>query len=162
MVAASVELNNELVDFLQSGVSILVATRDASFRPQCLRAMGAIVDHARSTFTLYLPEAVAGATLENLRENGQIAVTFSRPIDHRSVQLKGTCGAVRPSEEHDRAVQERYRAAFVEQLHAVGLPRTVSSRIRYKPSIAVEVTVAELYEQTPGPGAGRRLGKTGL
>jgi hypothetical protein len=157
MTAKVVELSDELVDFVQSGVSILVATRDAQLLPQCLRGAGASVHGARDAFTLYLPEAVAERTLANLRDNGRIAVTFSRPIDHRSIQVKGTCISIRPCDERDGAVQERYRAAFVEQLHAVGMPRAVSRRIRFQPSVAVVVKLAELYEQTPGPSAGRPL-----
>jgi hypothetical protein len=107
--------------------------------------------------TVYLPEATATATLADLRDNGEIAITLSRAVDHRSVQVKGTCAAMRPGTGDDRAVQERYREAFLDQLQVVGLPRKVACRIQWWPSIAVDVVVRELYEQTPGPKAGQRL-----
>jgi hypothetical protein len=159
MTRPEVDLTDDLIDFLQSGVSILVATRDAQLRPQCLRAMGATVDRARGIATLLLPEAVAEKTLAKLRDNGFIAITFSRPVDHRSIQLKGKCSGMRPCTDEERAMQERYRAAFAEQLQVVGLPRAISMQVRCTPSVAVDVTIAELFEQTPGPGAGRRITK---
>jgi hypothetical protein len=147
----------DLVEFFESGVSILVGTRDADLRPACARAIGASVRAAQRVVTIYLPEAAAARTVANLRDNHRIAVTFSRPLTHYSVQIKGACASVRPSGDEDRAAQQRYRAAYIEQLHAIGLPRTVSARIAWWPSLAVDIDVQELFIQTPGPNAGRRL-----
>jgi hypothetical protein len=149
----------DLVEFFESGVSILVATRDSGMRPICARAAGASVraGGAARAITVYLAETVAAETVANLRDNGQIAVTFSRPLTHYSIQVKGTCADVRPSSEEDRNVQLRYRAAYTEQLHAVGLPRTVAARLSWWPSVAIDVAVGDLFVQTPGPTAGRKL-----
>jgi hypothetical protein len=146
-----------VVEFIESGVSILVGTRDAELSPACGRAMGARVDLERGVLTIYLPEATSARTLANLRDNAQIAVTFSRPMTHRSLQVKGVCAAVRASGEADRVTQEQYRAGYAEQLLVVGVPRAQSSRMTYWPSVAVDVAVRDLFVQTPGPGAGRRL-----
>jgi hypothetical protein len=147
----------DLADFLESGVSILVGTRDMGLRPATARAMGASVGRELRTLTLYLPEATAERTLANLRDNGQIAMTFSRAIDHRSIQIKGKCTLIRAGTVEDRAVQERYRALLIESLALIGLPRSELERATYWPSVAVEVDVGELYEQTPGPQAGSPL-----
>jgi hypothetical protein len=147
----------DLVEFFESGVSILIATRDTALRPACARAAGARVRASDRIVTVYLPQGTAVLTAANLRDNGQIAVTFSRPLTHYSVQLKGTCLGPRPSGAEDRAVQQRYRAAYAEQLHAVGLPRAVAARLAWWPSVALDIAVRDLFVQTPGPGAGRRL-----
>ncbi len=157
MGAAVPALTGEVVDFIESGVSILVGTRDAGLRPACTRAMGAAMDAARAVLTIYLPEPTAARALANLRDNAQIAVTFSRPMTHRSLQIKGICTGVRPSTDADRLVQERYRAGYAEQLQVVGVRRAVSSRLAYWPSVAVDVAIGDVFVQTPGPGAGRRL-----
>ena len=150
-------LPDELADFVESGVSILVGTADDRLRPACMRALGARISHDRASVTVFLPEATARPTLTNLAANGRIAVAFSRPLDHRSIQIKGACLGTRPASHDDRSAQERYRAAYFEQLHAVGVARSVARRIAWWPSVAVDVAVTELFEQTPGPAAGRRL-----
>jgi hypothetical protein len=150
-------LPDELADFVESGVSILVGTTDDRLRPACMRALGARISQDRTSVTVFLPEATARATLANLAANGRIAVAFSRPLDHRSIQIKGACLGTRLASHDDRGTQERYRAAYFEQLHAVGVPRSVARRIAWWPSVAVDVAVTELFEQTPGPAAGRRL-----
>ena len=147
----------ELAEFLESGVSILVATRDARLRPATLRAMGARVQREASLMTVYIPESTGGQTLANLKDNGQLAATFSRAIDHRTIQVKGRCKDIRRSNAQDREVQERYRRLFLEALEILGLPRVRTERVVYWPSFAVDVAVAELFEQTPGPQAGSRL-----
>jgi hypothetical protein len=147
----------DIVEFFESGVSILVGTRDAALRPACTRGAGATVRAGEGVVTVYLPQATAARTLANLADNGQIAVTFSRPLTHYSIQIKGTFAGQRPSTETDRAVQQSYRAAYAEQLHAVGLPRAVAARLAWWPSVAVDIAVRDCFVQTPGPGAGRRL-----
>ena len=157
MAQAARALPADLAEFLQSGVSILVGTRDSELRPATARAMGASVDCERRALTVYLPEATAERTIANPRDNGRIAMTFSRALDHRSIQIKGTCTLIRAAVEAERAVQERYRELFIDTLAFIGLPRSELERAAYWPSFAVEVAVGELYEQTPGPQAGSPL-----
>lgn len=151
-------LTDELVDFLESGVSILVGTRNAELRPHGMRAMGAIASSDRRRVTIFLPAATAALTVENVRDNGAVAVTFSRPSDHQSMQLKGRSVATREAAGDDRYVLERYRAAWFEQLHVCGVARSTSKRWAYWPAVAIEIEVDSLFQQTPGPGAGGALG----
>jgi hypothetical protein len=107
--------------------------------------------------TILLPEALMEKSLANLRDNGQVAVTFSRTTTHQSIQVKGTCVAVRPGDLSDRESQERYRLAWSAELESVGMPRGHTQRVRYWPSVAVDVSIREVFVQTPGPEAGRPL-----
>ena len=59
-------LPGDLVEFFESGVSILVATRDTTLRPACARAIGASVRANDRVVTIYLPEAASRRTLANL------------------------------------------------------------------------------------------------
>jgi hypothetical protein len=155
--ARPVAISEELAEFLESGVSILVGTRNAELRPSSHRAFGARVDRATSRVTVLLPIATAARTRANLESNREIAVAFSRVIDHRSVQLKGPCTEIRDSDAADRAVQERYRAQYFGTLALIGLPEALLQRATWWPSLAVTFQVREAYEQTPGPLAGSRL-----
>lgn len=147
----------ELAEFLDSGVSILLGTRDKDLRPTCMRAMGAAVEAGTRVVTLFVPEATGAQSLTDIAESGQVAVTFSRVTDYRSVQLKGRVRETRPLTSAESAIQDRYRAAFVEQLYAVGVSRAVTRRIAWAPARAVVFEIDEVYEQTPGPRAGKEL-----
>jgi hypothetical protein len=43
---------------------------------------------------------------------------------------------------------------FEEVLDAIGLPRRVTHRIAHWPAFAIEMTVEQIFDQTPGPKAG--------
>jgi hypothetical protein len=153
-------ISEELASFLESGISILVGTRDADRRPAAMRAMGATVAPDRRSVAIHLPESTSARTLANLRDNGRIAVTFSRPRDHRSIQIKGRVVESRPSTEADRSRQERYSAALVDELETVGMARSTTGRLSYWPSVTVQVVVEERFDQTPGPAAGQKLARS--
>lgn len=150
-------ISAELATFLESGVSLLVGTRDAGLHPEALRAVGARVEPGGAEVTVLVPVATAARTLGNLRENGRIAVCFSRAEDHRSVQLKGAVVALRDADEADRRVVERYRALLADALAGVGLPPRLTSRIAHWPAVAARFRVEAVFVQTPGPGAGAPL-----
>jgi hypothetical protein len=150
-------LSAELADFIHSGVSILVGTRDARLFPECLRGQGARVEKGRREVTVFLPVAVAERTVANLDDNGRVAVVFSRIEDHRTFQLKGRVVARRAGDEEDRAVVERYRCDFSRNLGVVGVPARIARRLTAWPCHAVRFRVEAVFRQTPGPGAGAPL-----
>jgi len=148
-------LTAELVEYMESGVSLLVGTRDAALRPTSARGFGVEIDVAGDAATVFLPAPGAALTLSNLRENGQIALTFARAFDHRSLQVKGHLLSISETNERQRGLQQRYFAAFSEGLLIIGHRQKVLRRIRYYPSYAVSFRIESMFDQTPGPGAGR-------
>jgi len=147
----------ELVDFLESGVSLLVGSCDASARPTCMYAAGARVFPDDAQVTVYLVKSLAGRTLADLSENPRLAVTFSRILDHRSLQLKGELVSIEETCDTGKKVQERYLASYGAALLSIGFPDAVAHRLAYWPSVAVTFRTTSLFEQTPGPRAGTLL-----
>ncbi len=153
-------ISAELKHFLESGISILVGTRDARLAPDCFRALGARVEEGGRELTVFAPDAVARASLANLRDNGRVAVCFTRPEDHRSIQLKGRVLELRPADEAERRLVDRYRSALAAILGEIGLPPRTTLRMNHWPCHAVRFEVEAVFVQTPGPGAGERLDAT--
>jgi hypothetical protein len=150
-------LSEEHVTFVESGVSVLVGTRDSNMRPFGIRGMGVKVHADRKTLTVYVPNPTGERTLANLRDNGRIALTFTRPIDHRSMQLKGRAVAFRPATEDEKPFLESYVEGWARHLEVVGLPRAIGSSLTYWPATAVDVAVETSFHQTPGPSAGKSM-----
>lgn len=147
----------ELVQFVQSGISVLVGSRDARLMPDCSRAVGARVEDDGGTMTVYLPPVTSQVTLANLRDNGRIAVAFSRPADHRSVQVKGRVLEIREADAADREWIDRYRGELVQNWGFVGVPPRFTLRAVSWPSQAVRFRIESWFVQTPGPDAGAAL-----
>jgi hypothetical protein len=110
-----------------------------------------------SQLTVYLAAATSGACVADLRENGRLAVTFSWPATHRTVQIKGSVREVREATQEERAFIEEYRERFAQGLAPAGLPLRLTRRLHCWPAFAVDVDIDAVFGQTPGPGAGARM-----
>ena len=150
---------DSIVQLLQTGVSVMVGTRDASLMPECTRAWGIHVDTNRGTVTVLLSESIAGKTLDNLRENGMIAVTCTRPTDHITCQLKGKVRSIKPVNSAQQKMSRQWHHEFVAELKAIGVPSALGEAWIVEPTVAVEMAVTDVFDQTPGPGAGKRIAR---
>jgi hypothetical protein len=152
-------LPQSIVTLLETGVSVMVGTRDDSLMPECTRAWGIRVSAKRDTVTIFLSQAIAGQTFDNLRGNGQIAVTCTRPTDHVTCQLKGRVKSMKPVTSIDRELSHRWHREFTAELKAIGVPSSLSEAWIAEPTVAVEIAVSDVFDQTPGPGAGGKIGE---
>lgn len=140
-------------------VSIIVGSRDARHGPHLMRAVGCRLSADRRRVTVLMPQGSSRQVLDDLRENGQIAVVFSEPSSNRTLQLKGGDAAVVPCEPDDAVLAERYVEGFVDEIGQLGFAAEVAQTILGHDDelVAVHFTIAAAFEQTPGPAAGEPL-----
>jgi hypothetical protein len=148
---------DSIAALLQTGISVMVGTRDASLIPECTRAWGLHVADDRRTVTFFLSKAIAARTIENLRDNGRIAVTCTRPTDHITCQLKGRLRKMKPVTAGDRDLSRQWHREFMAELKAIGVPSALGEAWIVEPTVAVEMTVTDVFDQTPGPGTGKSI-----
>lgn len=146
-----------MCDLLRTGVSVIVGTRDAALTPECTRAWGIRVGADRTSVTIFLTETVSGKTLRNLKENGLIAVSCTRPTDHVACQLKGRLRRIRPATEKELEQSAAWHREFAAELLAVGFQPQLAEQWITRPALAVEIDVTDVFQQTPGPGTGERV-----
>ena len=147
----------DLRALVDSGASLLVATRDAELFPEAVRAMGVRLLEEGREVEVCVPHATGARTAANARTTGRVAVCFSRVRDHKTFQVKGRCVEVRDATEADRPWIERWRAGFTDNLAFVGMAPRVTLRIAFWPAHVLRVRVDAVFIQTPGPGAGEPL-----
>ena len=150
-------VSHELGRFVSGGVVIVAATRDDDMRPELTRAWGPLVSADGNAVTLCLNAAPVSKTVSNLEGNGAIAATFVLPTTYRGVQMKGAALDVREPTPEELTRVEGHVAAYVDQVEQVGIPPNLARRLVQPEFVAVTFAVRELYDQTPGPGAGARL-----
>lgn len=139
------------------GMSLLVGTVNSQNRPSCCRAVALAANDDVTTATVYIPVATSHETMQNLATTRRVAISASHPIDHCSIQLKGTAGDVRLAREEEAAYVKTRFAAFAEILDSIGIPSRVTLNATCWPVFAVDVRVEQVFEQTPGPRAGARV-----
>ena len=156
-----VPLPSDLVAMMARGVSVIVASRDAALRPSLMRAVGSRVEEDGRAITVYLSRPQSRQVVQDLAATGHIAVVFSEPSTHRSVQLKASRVDMRGAAAEDAPVLERYLRSMEHEIQQVGfappLTRAMLSH-RLEDVVAVRFTPEQAFEQTPGPRAGAPLG----
>jgi hypothetical protein len=150
-------IDAELVRFMESAVMIIVGTCDDALRPQIGRAVGAIADEATGGVDLIVSNWQWPETIANVRRNGRVAVTFARPSDYVSYQVKGRATVIPASAAH-RARAARYVEAMTATLVGNGLDARITTPwlVDREPA-ALRLAAEMMFVQTPGDKAGQRL-----
>jgi hypothetical protein len=142
---------------LESDRSVLVvATVDPSRRPHAVRAWGLQVVRGGRLRLLISSDDIAA--LADLDATAAIAVTATDVATLESVQAKGRAETPSACTADDRAMHDAYRDAVYRTIHETdGSSLDLLERMSPRDVVAVEMVADELYDQTPGPSAGRRL-----
>lgn len=159
-VAGPALLDAEHAAFMQGGVSIVAASRALDNAPTLNRASGCRVSRQRRQVTLFFWQRQARPLLDAVAESGLIAVVFSEPPTHRTIQLKGTVTRLTPARQTDAPLIRRYRRAFADALTGLGFAEPFAFGLTHgEPDgmIAMTFTPTAIFMQTPGPGAGEPL-----
>jgi hypothetical protein len=152
------QIDAELAAFIESPVMIIVGTCDDTLLPQIARAVGAIVDSAKTRIDLVVSGWQWPDTIANVRRNGRLSVTFARPSDYVSFQVKGRA-TVKPASAAHRARAENYIGAMTATLVGNGLDRAVIAPwLVDREPMALRLAAEMIFVQTPGDKAGQMLG----
>jgi hypothetical protein len=160
---SSVSINAALKAFLESGVSVVMGTRDAALIPETTRVWGLLVSKDRKSISLCAPFATSHKALDNLAGNGQMTVCCSLPTSYKTVQLKGQCIERADPSRADLAAVDRHREAFGRLNESIGMPREGTEafwrrELENSPAlIKLRFVPEQIFDQTPGPDAGSPL-----
>lgn len=151
------ELSEAHRNLLDGPVAVQVAAATARLEPQVSRAWGAALD-AEGRLSFILIDAQTEALRQVLRKTGKAAVNATNPVTLESVQFKGEVVEIGEPDAEAREEANRRIAQFVDALRGAGILRGEASGLAHPgPARRISIRVREVYDQTPGPGAGRRL-----
>lgn len=145
--------------FVESGVSMAVAGRDKRNVPSLARAYGCrLLPDGR--LALFVAPSQSAALLQDIAATRVVAVVFSRPSSHETIQIKGSDAEIRPLAPGElQRAQQLTEQLVVDILslrfHEQGV-RTLLT-VDGADLVAVVFTPAAVFGQTPGPRAGERL-----
>ncbi|MBI3249951.1 MAG: hypothetical protein HYZ50_25940 [Deltaproteobacteria bacterium] len=151
---------DSIVEAIHGAAIISVGARDEQLRSTHTFVIGAVVHPDRETITCFVPEQRFERIINNFKNNGRIALAVSL-LTHEAYQLKGAYIDSRPADAKDRAVQELHRAKLLSAMLQLGYPEAIVRPFilgfLYQPSVAFSFRVEEIFLQTPGPEAGKKL-----
>ena len=150
----------KLVQFLEQRANVAFAgTRNRDLVPSGHRISGWSVAGDGRTMTAFTPEPLTAGVLEALQTNGELALTVEAFPAHETYQFKGRYVSHRPVHDEDFAIVARVRERFIRNMRTVfpAIPEHIAGAFTSPPVVAVAFEVAEIFVQTPGPGAGARI-----
>ncbi len=142
---------------LEPGLSIIVATVDAHGQPATCRGVAMTSHDDLQTATVFLPVATSHETIANVAATKRLAVAATHLFDNSSMQIKGTTIEARLATDEEAVFVRSRLDAFAQMLLAFGVPPRLAHTMSHWPAFAVTLRVEQVFEQTPGPGAGRRI-----
>lgn len=139
-------------------VAVQLATAGEDLQPRSVRGLGAAFDPASGLLSLVVASAQARVFLAALERSRRLAVNLTNPVTLRGVQVKGPLVRIEATSPEASAAARNYFDDFVTTLVGTGF-RPEQLQGMYHPGDAVWVRMQplEIYNQTPGPGAGKAL-----
>ena len=153
-------LTDEVLAFLQRRVLVSVASRNADRVPSVVRSVGFRIHRASQKVTVFVVARQSEHVLADIRATGQVAVVFSEPSTHRTLQVKGESALVGTLEDGDWPAIGGYGEAAVAELAPLGYAEAWTRKlVECTPAqvVAVRFAPGSAFGQTPGPRAGERL-----
>jgi hypothetical protein len=151
----------DLVAMMARGISVIVGSRDAALRPSIMRAVGSRVEADGRDITVYLSRPQSRQLVQDIAATGHIAVVFSEPSTHRTLQLKASRAQMREADATDTPVLERYLRSMEQEIQKIGFAPPLTRAMlahRLEDVVAVRFTPEQAFDQTPGPRAGTAFG----
>ena len=151
----------ETISLLEGGCGVIIGTVGDDGAPHASRGWGITVVSAEPPEVRLLLDVDDPVAVANLTANGRVAVTGGDIHTLHAIQFKGEATIVEPATDDDRRRASRYTDDFFRNINDVdGTPLELLYGLGARDYTACVVRIAELYDQTPGPGAGTRLGGT--
>jgi hypothetical protein len=150
----------DLLAMMERGVSVIAGSRDAALRPSIMRALGSKVEDAGRKVTIFVSRRQSRQLVQDVAATGYVAVVFSEPSSHRTVQVKARRAVLRNAEAADEPVLARYLASMEHEIQQVGFgPHMTRAMLAHKLDdlVAISFEPEVAFDQTPGPKAGTRL-----
>ena len=150
-------LSPEHIAMVDRGVSVIVASRNAALRPSIMRGVGSAISADGTQVTVFLRRSQSRQLMQDIEAGGGLAVVFSEPPTHRTLQLKARQASLRPASPTDQPQLARYLASMQCELAQVGYGPEFAAAMLSAPLedvVAVQFTPESAFDQTPGPRAG--------
>lgn len=147
--------------FMQSGLSLVVASRNAQNRPSSALVLACRVRDKGKLINIIVRPSQCPDLLRDVREYGVIAFGCSQIDTHRSLQIKSRQARVGIVDADDIGAIVAQTSAFIENVVSFDhIPEAVMrsyTHFELHDLAVISFVPEEIFTQTPGPNAGARL-----
>jgi hypothetical protein len=146
----------EVIDLTNGPYFGHVGSCDGNMIPMARQCWGVDIK-ATDVISIYVVAAQFEPMLKNFQHHGRITVALTDPNDHTSYQMKGQFLKARAMAEDEAGLQQQYRVKLANVISTLGYPKEIAERYAHHADLAIEIEVEQIFNQTPGPGAGKEI-----
>lgn len=146
--------------FIQDAVAIIAASRSSDGVPVVARACGCRVSGGRQRVTVLVSRSRGAALVAAVGSSGTVAVVFSKPSTHVTIQLKAAGARIAPARASEVRLLDRYVGAFGDEVEPLGHSREMVRNLLWCDAAdlcTITFSPQAIFLQTPGPRAGELL-----
>ena len=128
------------------GVSVIVSSCGRDLTPSLMRAVGSQISPLGDRITVFLNRQQSTQLLRDVASTGRVAVVFSEPHSHRTVQLKSRQARLREVTADDAPALQRYLQAMQGELARIGFTPDFAAAMlahRFDDLSAIEFTPSQ-------------------
>lgn len=151
------EWPENLLRILDHASVVLLATRDAQLHPHSGRGFRASRGTQRDHLVVWAVPSQSVQVIDDLRDNGAVAVLISVPMTHETFQLKGRMVSIEDAPASDEPMVRARLEMLCQDGERMGVSRRMVERLEIWPAQLITIAVEQIFRQTPGPGAGDRV-----
>lgn len=146
----------KLAEFLRDPVMLVVASRGRDGRAAIGRAMG--VRPVPEGLDVLVSAVQWPRLVDSWTEGARMALTLCRPSTYETYQMKGRIEAPRAAGADDLTFARAYYAGMSDLLRDLGVgERQIAAWFSEEELVRARFLTDDVFTQTPGPGAGRRI-----
>jgi hypothetical protein len=147
-------------EFITSGLAIVVSSANDRLAPSSCNAMACDLNRNESVIRIFLPKNQVGQLLDDVQKHGILAVAFSDPLNHQTIQIKGIDARISDKHKDDINVLSEARKRFDDKLISLGISQIYTNALfdfNIDDIAVISFSPDALFEQSPGPEAGKVL-----
>lgn len=148
----------ELHDLIETGIGMVVATRDAVLFPDICEGSGILLSEDGRTCTIFISSSRSQTAIKNIQNNGCVAISLSRPCTYKAAQIKGRVLRTRAMTEAEQKASAKWLQGYRKEIQLIGVMNQAATGILRQSDLALDVTIDSIFIQTPGPQAGKIMG----
>jgi hypothetical protein len=153
-------LSEEIATFLQTRACLVLSAASESLIPELCLGVACLVSPDRLRVRVVFDQRSAAPLLALLPGSGLVALAGSQVLTMRTVQVKGASASLEPLPAAERPRVAESVARMRLEFDKIGFhdPYTVTL-LDYDPNelVCVGFTPTAVFDQTPGPQAGRLI-----
>ncbi len=148
---------NDFKKLTEPGVGLAVASRDSKLIPELDDLAGLKLNEDGKSLVCFISSEDSPRALSNLRESPYIAISMARPCDNFAAQVKGRVTNIRRMTPEETEISQHWASLYKQELIMINVAPETVTNLTYRADTTLEVMIEDLFIQTPGRDAGKRM-----